>query len=333
MTLRASSVPELCSRAEYDAILKLFHEDLPFESIGRVRNISLVAVNHAVTAAKALGRSPRTIAFLQALATPLPRLWELEAEREQNAREHVEDVMIDDEIAAEEELEAPLHAELLHTAVPFEVTEAEQEAIKVYKLERIPRELEAQFDSYRDWRLEPLNYQRTGNAVVDVTQANDRSTALRFLAFCKMEKGLEPSLSVFGRANLADIVQDWLQHAVERGLMWSTLSNYVNALISVTGFVWETMEVEPAAIEASPQPPDALLNLRSQCENQSKQQQLYAKKPANWLEVRASLPCPHCPRPPLNVRHPLACVLAVGQGARGTRQVCCSVGQRGRALS
>ena len=44
------------------------------------------------------------------------------------------------------------------------------------------------------------------------------------------------------------------------------------------------MEVEPAALQATPQPPDALLNLRSQCENQSKQQQLYAKKPANWLD-------------------------------------------------
>ena len=44
------------------------------------------------------------------------------------------------------------------------------------------------------------------------------------------------------------------------------------------------MEVEPAALQATPQPPDALINLRSQCENQSKQQQLYAKKPANWLD-------------------------------------------------
>lgn len=57
----------------------------------------------------------------------------------------------------------------------------------------------------------------------------------------------------------------------------------MNSLINVTQFVWETMEVEPAAVEMSPQPPDALLNLRSQCDNQSKQQQLYAKKPDNWL--------------------------------------------------
>ena len=58
----------------------------------------------------------------------------------------------------------------------------------------------------------------------------------------------------------------------------------VNSLINITGFVWETMEVEEAAMQATPQPPDALINLRSQCENQSKLSQLYAKKPDNWLD-------------------------------------------------
>ena len=128
-------------------------------------------------------------------------------------------------------MEAPLHAELLHTTVPFEVTEAEQEAVKCYKLDRLPPSLEAQFTAFRDWRLEPLNYQRAGNAVVDITQANDRSTTLRFLAHCKAVKDLEPSLSIFGMAALPDLVQDWLKHANERGLMWSTLANCERAAI------------------------------------------------------------------------------------------------------
>ena len=65
--------------------------------------------------------------------------------------------------------------------------------------------------------------------MVDVTQANDRATALRFLAFCKMEKELDPSLAIFGKSSLPDLVQEWLHHAVERGLMWSTLSNCICA--------------------------------------------------------------------------------------------------------
>ena len=76
---------------------------------------------------------------------------------------------------------------MLHTCVPYESTEAEQEAVKHYKLERVPRELETQLDAFRDWRLSPLCYARTGNAVVDVTAGNDRAVALRFLAFCSKQ--------------------------------------------------------------------------------------------------------------------------------------------------
>ena len=50
--------------------------------------------------------------------------------------------------------------------------------------------------------------------------------------------------------------------------------------------------VEEAALAMEVQPPDSLLRLRAQCESQSKQQQLYAKKPDNWLEVRAAVPLP-----------------------------------------
>ena len=53
----------------------------------------------------------------------------------------------------------------------------------------------------------------------------------------------------------------------------------------MTAWWWDgDYAVEETAMEMDPQPPDLLLRLRSQCENQSRQQQLYAKKPANWLE-------------------------------------------------
>ena len=55
--------------------------------------------------------------------------------------------------------------------------------------------------------------------------------------------------------------------------MWS--SSYVNSLLNVTSYVWDaTGLVEPDAYDLNPQPPDALINLRSQCESQAKQQQV-----------------------------------------------------------
>ena len=124
-----------------------------------MRNVTLLPVVHAITAARALGRGTRTIAFLQSLNTELPRLWVLQNQADEDRANLEVDLLLEDRIAEEEELEAPLHAELLHTCVPYEATEVEQEAVKVYKLERIPPALEAQFSAYRDWRLEPLNYQ------------------------------------------------------------------------------------------------------------------------------------------------------------------------------
>ena len=278
LSLKRASVPSLVTAEEYSALLAELQESLPLES--RVKQCTLLAVQNAVTCAHKLGRCERAERFLNALRSPLPRRWQLQAEIEQAAAENEADLAAEAELEDLEELEAPLHAELLHTCVPYESTEAEQEAVKHYKLERVPRELEAQLDAFRDWRLSPLCYARTGNAVVDVTAGNDRAVALRFLAFCHVEKGLAPSLAVFGTPELPDVVQEWLSHAVARGLMWSTLGNYVNALLNVTTYVWDATElVQEPAYALSPQPPESLVNLRAQCENQAKQQQARALSP------------------------------------------------------
>ena len=222
--VQRASVPDLVTQAEFDELKALFEEGASFEAQGRVRHLTLLATNHAVTAAKKLGRSEKGEVFLRCLRVELPRLWQLEAERERNEEEGLRDLLIDDEIADEEEMEAPLHAELLHTCVPFEATAAEQEAVTHYRLDRIPRELQEQMDAFRDWRMELLCYARTGSAVAEITHTGDRGVAMRFIAFCAMEKGLAPSMAIFGSCALPDLVQEWLNHAVARGLMWSTLS-------------------------------------------------------------------------------------------------------------
>jgi hypothetical protein len=89
------------------------------------------------------------------------------------------------------------------------------------------------------------------------------------------------------------------------------------------------MEVEPAALQASPQPPDALLNLRSQCENQQKQQQLYAKKPDNWLVCAQSRSTFFAQCPPSTEPYGLVLRTGLEQGAGGTGQVRLCVGQGG----
>ena len=141
------------------------------------------------------------------------------------------DYSLHDELEDAYEYETPLHAELIHTMIPYEETAEEKEVVqRTWTLDRVPASLEKQFSDYKDWRLSPLNFQRQGNAVVDTTAQSDCGTTQRFLAYCQAEHGIAPTLATFGTAQLATLAQSWLEKLSERGLMWSTLGNYCNSL-------------------------------------------------------------------------------------------------------
>jgi hypothetical protein len=245
------------------------------------------------------------------------------------------DYLLHDELEDAYEFETPLHAELIHTMIPYEETAEEKEVVqRTWTLDRVPASLEKQFSDYKDWRLSPLNFQRQGNAVVDTTANSDRGTTQRFLAYCQAEHGIAPTLATFGTAHLATLAQSWLEKLSERGLMWSTLGTYCNSLCNLAAYWWGSDgAVEEGALAMEVQPPDLLLRLRAQCEAQSRQQQLYAKKPDNWLEVRASnassydLPSTH--EQPTSV----LCFGAVGQGAGGEGEVRRRMGELRKALA
>jgi hypothetical protein len=64
----------------------------------------------------------------------------------------------------------------------------------------------------------------------------------------------------------------------------AALANYCNGLAMVGQFVYSTYEVDADALAAPTTPLDELLRLRGQCESQAKQQQLYSRRDANWIE-------------------------------------------------
>ena len=290
LALKKSSVPSLVTAEEFAELVRLLSEGLPLESQGRVRNVTLIQVNHVATLCAKKGRDDKSLALLRGLSVELPRIWQLEMEREEDDANHEFDYALQDELD-DAEFETPLHAELIHTMIPYEETAEEKEVVqRTWTLDRVPASLEKQFAEYKDWRLSPLNFQRQGNAVVDTTAQSDRGTTQRFLAYCQQEHDIAPTLATFGTAQVATLAQSWLQKLSERGLMWSTLANYCNSLCNIAAYWWSgDGAVEEAAVAMDVQPPDSLLRLRAQSESQSKQQQLYAKKPANWLEVRALL--------------------------------------------
>ena len=252
----------LMNKNQYDSIIS---------SLGnsRARKCNLIPLPVACMAVRTLGDGVRTRNFLECFSQPIPRLWELRAEAEAD-RERLEvDLALQDQIEEEEEVEAPLHAELVHTTIPYQESETEKEIVRRWKLDAIPQGLAKQLDAYKDWRLQPLNFLRCGNAVVDVTADADRGNVLRFLAFCQQEHDVPPSLDFFGSPKLGVYAQDWLAKLNDRGLMWSTLGTYTNSLSNVAAYWWDGGgQIEDASLELVPSPPDSLLRLRSQCESQ-----------------------------------------------------------------
>ena len=68
------------------------------------------------------GRDERAIALLRGLSVALPRIWQLEIARDEHAANNERDLVLEEDLEDAYENEMPLHAELLHTMIPYEET-------------------------------------------------------------------------------------------------------------------------------------------------------------------------------------------------------------------
>ena len=190
----------------------------------------LIAVNHVPALCRTLGRSPRTEALLRGLAVSLPRLWEIEAEREADAEQNEINLALEDEYEDELELETSIEAELHSGFASFKDDADDDEKVQTYKLSPVPPSLVAEFKAYSDYRLEPLNRMRDGSCVVELTASSDVATCTRFLGWLHATQpdvplGLE---STTGHEKLGEWAEAWVKMLREdRSLKYSSIANYV----------------------------------------------------------------------------------------------------------
>jgi hypothetical protein len=210
------------------------------------------------------------VALLRGLAAPLPRLWEIEIEREENAREDEVDLVLEEEYEEEIELETSLFAELHGLFAPYESDEIDEEKAVSFALSPVPQALLGDFKAYKDYRLEPLNRMRDGSCVVDLTAASDVSTSTRFLGWLVATQPDLPALrveAVFGHEKLGEWAESWVKMLrEERELKYSSLANYTNGLFNVSNYVYAVLLPSEAALALDVQPPEQLLRMRTQAE-------------------------------------------------------------------
>ena len=100
---------------------------------------------------------------------------------------------------------------------------------------------------------------------------------LRFFGYmhtvCEMR---EPTMKrVFCDHVVGVIVEDYAKWLEAKQLKWSSIANYLAALVSAATFATVEMETPP--------PLDQLANLRRQAEKMAREETLYRKKAANWI--------------------------------------------------
>ena len=280
--------------------------------------MALLATNHVPAVCSHFGRCEKTVKLLRAMSHPLPRLWEALEEQEANRANMEVDIVLDDgvlrahpcappspcssqricphrahlrapplhktprsEIGELEEESCHFAAELSASYAPLAADAADDEKATRWTLPSVPLALRKELDAYTVHRTAPLNRQRDGSCVVDLTVGGDKATTLRFLGWLHATHDIVP-VSV----SSAGLHSQWArvrQALAEKGLRYSSIANYLNGLAMVCQYVYQTYEVDADALAMATTPLDELLRLRGQCE-QAKQQQLYSRRDANWIE-------------------------------------------------
>ena len=135
--------------------------------------------------------------------------------------------------------------------VPFAAeAEAEEEAVRPWKLERVSNTLAKELDQFVEYRSSPINRQRDGTCVVEVTVGADKRTVRRlssirasalpvctvstpsthslsqclaFLGYLSVEHGIQAGMGCFAKPELSGWAEAWLRALEAKGLRYSTV--------------------------------------------------------------------------------------------------------------
>lgn len=175
--------------------------------------------------------------------------------------------------------------ELLTVFEPY--ADIDEDNAKVSKLSTLSATLKKELVSWKEFRMSNLNRLRAGSKVAEITHEHEVATCLRFFGWLKqVESVASPEMSVFREANIGAVVEKYARWLEGKNLAWSTVANYLSALINGAAFATAEMEMPPSAL-------DELANLRCQADKLAREQSLYRKRSQAWMDwedVRAKTP-------------------------------------------
>jgi hypothetical protein len=266
------------------------------EAKGRVRKVGLVPVSAAIAALTSFGRTDATTAILNALKS-LPKRWAIEIQKEVNELndEYNSDLEVelkqldknpesiaDMEDEGMEKEEIDLATELLLTPLPHAESKEEVAKCQNMALSPVPKALDDEFKAFEQYRGAEFCRHRASSQVVSTTIEGDRSNALRWLGFVCREYEQRPTLKLFASARVSEWTEAWVTKLRELGLKASTLSVYINGVLSMAHYAVTLVEHPQLC------PAEELVNLRRQAESISKNERLFETRSKTWISWEAA---------------------------------------------
>ena len=298
------------------------------EARNRIRKVSLVPITVAVSALTEFGRNDatsvsvtvsapaptsctehryllRSQAILKAL-NKVPKRWTLEIEQEANRANHEEDLLVTMELQQmdeenDEHSEVTIGHELISDFTPYATIEEDDQ--KVQKLQSLSATLVKELAEWKAFRTSTINRFRSGSKVELVSHEGEVATVLRFFGWLQTVKGVrEPSMKVLRHHDICSVVEDYARFLEQKQLKWSSITNYLTAIISAATFANVESETPPPldqlvrstsrVTDVAADLPSACVqaNLRRQAEKEARVQTLYRRKSENWIGAPLSLP-------------------------------------------
>ena len=154
---------------------------------------------------------------------------------------------------------------------------------KVVKLKTISPTLKKELEEWRDFRTCTINRLRTGARVNLITHEGELASLLRFFGYCNTTENISsPSMKLLREDSICKTVEKYLK-SMEDKLKYSSITNYLTAIISAAQFANAENETPPNL--------DQLANMRRQCEQESRKQTLYRKRSKDWIEWEGTNEC------------------------------------------
>ena len=250
---------------EFAQILSVLKSALASEdpsSLGRIRSATLLPVATAAAICRQHGRSPASLAWLQAFSQPVPDSWVAQEQHDQLIADNQIDLELEEEVLGEQQFEAEqmTFREELMSMPAFSTNRDDDERLKTYIMTRVPSILTRELNEYLAHRTATFAARRQGGAVQSISAEADKTALLRFFGWMERTNNIPEgmSLETIGfmiRPDLGDLAQayaSWLQET--QRCRFTTIANYLNGLVSITSYCYANLSPQDEVLNSDPNP-------------------------------------------------------------------------------